>query len=310
MKFLNCILAGLLTIAQSQQLGASSLNQRQVQETQVTKTKEDAHAAIMDMYAATSSANAVRQQTTGSDIYELITTYEGGWIQDGVMFDVRAAPIAGSTASTSDENEGLVVLAFDILTPNKDEQVCVEIYTKQGTFEGHDTTQNSWTFLGSVSVLGQGKNKPTHIPIGSFDPTHIPLDATQAFYITTQNENMRYTAFKDAENKTGSVFVSENHSNQDSERGMSIEILTGVAKNYPFGESWPDRVFNGAMLYRLGNDLDMSSIFSEMSGKEVQESVAAKRGYATCDVDVAVDATVADQTTTKVNKIYSLVQLQ
>eukprot|EP00970_Alexandrium_tamarense_P008684 scaffold1657_cov182-Alexandrium_tamarense.AAC.27 len=162
-----------------------------------------------------------RLRIGAEDLNELATTYEGGWIQDGVMFDVRTViptSDANSTAATP-PSEGIVVLGLDILTPVVNEPLCVEIYSKDGGFEGFDSQSSAWTFLGSVSVVGQGKDTPTRIPIGSFDP------------------------------------------------------------------HWPDRMFNGAIVYSSGSNVDLDSILDETQAAEAN---AAKRGYVTCDAEVIV----------------------
>ena len=304
-KYFMTLLVGFLILTPVTSLQHRRLDAKAAKEndSQTDEREGDATAAVGFPRLAEISGEVrgietisfLRQQSLGSGVYELVTTYEGGWIQDGVMFDVRTIPIydGDNTVNLADwNNRGIVVLGFDILTPLLDEPVCIEIYTKEGTFEGHDTQSSSWKFLGSVSVEGQGKNRPTHIPVGSFDPTHIPMNSTRAFYITTQNESLRYTAFNDDKHRTGIVFASGTHQfgMTDSAKnnlvgsGMSVEILTGIAKNYPFAESWPDRVFNGAILYRLGQDLELSTVFNEMNETQVQESENAKKGYYTCDV--------------------------
>lgn len=224
-----------------------------------------------------------RLRIGAEDLNELATTYEGGWIQDGVMFDVRTViptSDANSTAATP-PSEGIVVLGLDILTPVVNEPLCVEIYSKDGGFEGFDSQSSAWTFLGSVSVVGQGKDTPTRIPIGSFDPQYIAPDSTRAYYVTTQDENLRYTAYSDNTTTTGTVFVSS----EADANGMTVEVLTGVAKNYPFAQSWPDRMFNGAIVYSSGSNVDLDSILDETQAAEAN---AAKRGYVTCDAEVIV----------------------
>lgn len=234
--------------------------------------------------------------TTGQDLYELITTYDGGWKQDGVMFDVQTVR-TNSTDAAGTTPDGITVVGMNILTPTT-ESFCVELYTKAGTFSEGAMDAASWTLLGSFTLVGQGPDTPTEIPLGSFDPVVIGLEETQAFYVTTQNENIRYTALDSAEYVTGDVYASsvshfigtsaENAGPgglprstrllQSTTDGLSVQILTGVAKNYPFAESWPDRVFNGALMYTVGTD----SILALSQG-QLDEAMSVKRGAVTCD---------------------------
>lgn len=209
------------------------------------------------------------------DVYELSTTYEGGWVQDGIMFDVR---ITNST-------EGISILGLDILTPAAFQTLCVEIYSRMGSYEGYDNMASSWDFLGSVEVIGLGKDTPTIIPLGSFDPVYVGPDETRAFYVTTQNENLRYTAYPSGEHLSGSVFSSS------SDAGVNVDVLVGVAKNYPFAQSWPNRMFNGAIRYAIGDNLDLESILSE---DQASSAEIVSRGKLTCDAEPVITASPTD----------------
>jgi hypothetical protein len=241
-------------------------------------------------------------RAVGQIVHELVTTYEGGWIQDGVMFDVNTVrtplDLSDAVDIATSTPDGITVFGLDILTPLR-ESLCVELYTKAGSFNDAAFDSEKWIFLGSFNLMGQGPSAPTSIPLGSFEPITIGLDQTQAFYITTQNESLRYTALDPDEYMTGDVYVSGqsqynfgstatnrggkgigNRQLQTSD-GMVVEILTGVAKNYPFAESWPHRVFNGALLYTIGKD----SSLSFLSDAQLDTAQAVKRGSVTCDVD-------------------------
>lgn len=288
--------------------------------------------------------------TAQSVVYELDTTYEGGWVQDGVMFDVVAVEtptneIAAQTTTTipTTTPNGITVHGLNVLTPLI-EPLCVELYTKEGSFSSAASNKAAWTFLGSFTLQGQGPSNPTNIPIGAFDAINIGIGSTQAFYVTTQNEKLRYTALDQDLNEgvTGEVFVSSeayynydtvvgersvdvgtvsvgdgkertsaveesstggrgrhhhHHHNHEHTRkldetdaakdendnrilqssdGLTVNILTGVAKNYPFAESWPHRVFNGALLYTIGTN-------TKAPQSEAQDAFVTKRGMVTCD---------------------------
>eukprot|EP00571_Detonula_confervacea_P008575 CAMPEP_0172316222 /NCGR_PEP_ID=MMETSP1058-20130122/27532_1 /TAXON_ID=83371 /ORGANISM="Detonula confervacea, Strain CCMP 353" /LENGTH=1060 /DNA_ID=CAMNT_0013030487 /DNA_START=50 /DNA_END=3232 /DNA_ORIENTATION=+ len=285
------------------------------------------------------------------EVHELVSTYEGGWIQDGVMFDVQTVATNSSSSSSGSTPDGITIHGLNVLTPQTD-QFCIELYTKSGSFSSSPSTPGDWTFLGSFILLGKGASAPTPIPLGAFDPITIGVGETQAFYVTTQNENLRYTALDVDKFVTGDVYASsepnydesnsvatelisvgngkENEvgglkgngggrergfaggdrgqrnrqrgqddedsdsdsdsdssnrrrlpsTESESEGGLQLQILTGVAKNYPFAESWPHRVFNGALLYTVGTDSDPS-----LTEEQRQEAWSTKRGMVTCDVE-------------------------
>ncbi|KAL3799319.1 hypothetical protein ACHAW5_001256 [Stephanodiscus triporus] len=226
------------------------------------------------------------------------------------MFDVKTVrtPLEVSDAVniTTSTPDGITVVGLNILTPLR-ESLCVELYTKAGSFDDAAFDSEQWTFLGSFSLMGQGPSAPTSIPLGSFDPIQIGLDQTQAFYVTTQNEKLRYTALDPDEYMTGDVYVTglpqydstitaTGRGGGNGKRvlqtsdGLAVEILTGVAKNYPFAESWPHRVFNGALLYTLG----MDSSTSFLSDAQLETAQAVKRGSVTCDVDAVAPEPTAN----------------
>ncbi|KAL9191032.1 hypothetical protein ACHAXT_000738 [Thalassiosira profunda] len=249
----------------------------------------------------------------------LETTYAGGWIQDGLMFDVVTSTVADAPSGSDNTvaPDGITVYGLNLLTPST-EEFCVEVYTKSGTYAEGQNNAGSWELLGSFALEGQGPNTPTIIPLGAFDPIVMGPDETRAFYVTTNNENLRYTALTDG-TVTGDVFAEDIHHATAIERsgsanpnrgkrqnelfninakkrqnngdrrlegeGIGVQILTGVAKNYPFAESWPNRVFNGALVYGLGQDPSLGFLTAEQQ----QDAWAAKRGLVTCDA-AAVDA--------------------
>lgn len=236
-------------------------------------------------------ASVLSSRAAAEEILTTTTTTAGGWIQDGVMMDVGVT--AGSNLDPSvNIPDGITVVGFDVVTPSQ-EEVCVEIYSKSGSLEGFESDETAWTFLGSVSVKGQGKDALTPIPVGSFDfgkETFIPAGETRSFYVTTQDQNLRYTAYPDGTHTTGSVFVSdtielggpavERVAAPDT---MEVNVYTGVAKDYPFGPTWKDRMFNGNILYTLGSDTNSVSLAADAK--------AAGRGKVKCDQTVSPTAT-------------------
>mmetsp|Transcript_16737 Transcript_16737/g.26076 ORF Transcript_16737/g.26076 Transcript_16737/m.26076 type:complete len:886 (-) Transcript_16737:1612-4269(-) len=221
-------------------------------------------------------------------IREITTTTAGGWIQDGVMFDVGAN--SSQVVDSADMPDGITIMGMNILT-QKEETVCVEIYSKSGSHQGFETDPLAWTFLGSVSVIGQGKDTLTPLPVRSFafgDETFVPAGEKRSFYVTTQDQAMRYTAYPNGPHTTGSLFTSQTvplgitSAERSVEPELNVNIYTGVANDYPFGAKWKDRMFNGNLLYTLGRDT--SNIPIDPAAK------AASRGKISCSKSVAPTA--------------------
>jgi len=224
-------------------------------------------------------------------LHELSTTYEGGWRQDGVMFDVRVDTVDGLDPLSGG---GISVRALDVLTP-QDETFCLEVYTRLGPYEEAASDPAGWTFLGSFDLEGQGAVTPTTLPVGAFEPLPVAVGSTRAFYVTTQNEELRYTAL--TSQSTGDVFSSSRHTDEDvavgadgtettTTSGLAVSVIVGVAKNYPFTESWPDRVFNGAVKYTLDGGGEVEAL--TLTDDERAAADAARRGLVTCDMPAEV----------------------
>ena len=180
-------------------------------------------------------------------IRKVATTLHGGLKQSGCMFDVRVPEVEDGGPS-----EGLTVIAVEMSTFLEDE-ICVEVYTKSGTYEGYenDVIQDAdgswsspkWRVLGAATVIGRGEKEPTHLPIGSLDKVFLPPGARQAFYVTMIIPEIRYTEPKYGAT-SGTLFSG-------SPLGH-LELMVGSAVAYPFEDVWPDRIFNGAIVYALG----------------------------------------------------------
>ncbi|MEE9167618.1 MAG: Ig-like domain-containing protein [Candidatus Neomarinimicrobiota bacterium] len=142
---------------------------------------------------------------------------------------------------------------FDITATNGITIICFDsnwdagtfdcrIYYKAGTHVGSETTSGAWTLSGSATgITSNGDNVATHIPITL--NLAIPAGSTYGFYITNtggaSEANMNYT------NGTGvgNVLASDS----------KIQILEGTGKEYPFGDSFAPRKFNGTVYYNMAD---------------------------------------------------------
>jgi hypothetical protein len=87
-----------------------------------------------------------------------------------------------------------------------------------------------------MTLVGRGKGERTPLPANVFDPIFAEQNSTLAFYLTLTEDEMRYTSGE---------FFSEGASNTD------MVIRKGIGRDYPFGHSFLDRVWNGAFKYVL-----------------------------------------------------------
>ncbi len=216
------------------------------------------------------------------------TTLSGGLKQAGLMFDVRVPSV-----ENGGPEEGLTVIGFEVSTLLETE-LCVEVYTKSGTHVGFesDVTENidgtwsspSWSTIGAGTTIGNGEGEPTLLPIGSTDPIFISPGETRAFYVTMLTPDMRYTEPKFGE-VTGDVFSSSSEGH--------LELLVGSAVSYAFLDNWPNRIFNGAVVYHLGGVME-TAVFGDVTANE--------RSY-TCNVFPIDNTTEADEAVPSASEI-------
>lgn len=134
------------------------------------------------------------------------TSYAGGVIDHGEMFDVKA------TATTS-------VRALSVNLPAGEHTM--RVYFHPGTFVGTEANADAWTAIGGeISVTSGGPDGPTAIPL-KIDVT-IPTGTSYAFYVTTTGATSLNAT---AGNAVGTL----------ASPAGALEIYEGVGIAYPFG---------------------------------------------------------------------------
>eukprot|EP00592_Proboscia_alata_P028718 CAMPEP_0194447672 /NCGR_PEP_ID=MMETSP0176-20130528/129142_1 /TAXON_ID=216777 /ORGANISM="Proboscia alata, Strain PI-D3" /LENGTH=684 /DNA_ID=CAMNT_0039274555 /DNA_START=965 /DNA_END=3019 /DNA_ORIENTATION=- len=157
-------------------------------------------------------------------------TFEGGNGGSGVMFDIFA-------------KKDITIQTFDIHVAVKSE-ISVEVYTKKGTFVGHEYNPASWIsqLLFSADVVGNGPKQATSLPEIYFTTVQIKAGDVQAFYVTLKTGAIVYS------NGNGSGKNDEFRSNDD----LRITEGAGLAQ-YKFAKIFSPRVFNGNVYYAVDN---------------------------------------------------------
>ena len=167
-------------------------------------------ATLLSLAAVSGSAQAT----------VLTTTYASNNGQDGNMFDV--VTLGGA----------LNLTAFDL---NLDAGTwTVEVYEKSGTWVGFDKNPGAWTLVGSGKVTSTAQDAATFFDVADFV---LAATATTGLYITATNggANMNYT------NGTGvGKIVAAN---------ADMQILEGAGKQYAFGSTFQNRIWNGGIHY-------------------------------------------------------------
>ena len=99
------------------------------------------------------------------------TSFDSSATYAGHMFDLFAK-----------ENIEIQNFAFNTW---KTDSIPIKLYMRDFSYKGHDKDISGWTLLADVTVQGNGLDKPTYFPEGSFDPILIRRNKRMAFYITT-----------------------------------------------------------------------------------------------------------------------------
>lgn len=150
---------------------------------------------------------------------ELTTMFSSNNGQAGNMFNI----IAKNT------------ITIDSFHVNATQSTLMEVWYRQGSYIGYQTTQTGWTKLGEYTVNAAGSDNATSLPVGGLT---IPAGETYGIYITyAQGTGIRYT------DGTGN---NEVYSNDD----MTLEAYHGGSR---FNLTFTPRVWNGTVFYSIGD---------------------------------------------------------
>lgn len=165
----------------------------------------------------------------------------------GFMLLIAAMALhAESLTTTFASNNGYAGNMFDIVTKNDitvtgfdvnvNTDTTIEIYGKNGTHVGSETTPGDWTLLATVPVVSAGPDNPTSLQ--DTINLSIPSGTTYAFYIvTTTGSYMDYTNGSDPYG----IYVEN----------ADLEIHEGTGLGY-FSSLNVPRVWNGTLYYTIG----------------------------------------------------------
>ncbi len=166
--------------------------------------------------------NGAIQYTMVEQPLEIKTNFFGGNQAAGNMFDVVA-------------NKDVKIVGLEVHVASKLE-LSLEIFVKSGSYIGHENRRDSWSRVANVTLVGRGTGQSTIVPVNAFAPVLVGRNSSVALYVTVKGREMRYSRGED---------FSIAASNDD------LTVSKGVGKDYPFGASYLDRVWNGALRYSI-----------------------------------------------------------
>jgi hypothetical protein len=154
----------------------------------------------------------------------LTTTYAGGKVQAGVMFDV----LAKKSISIHIMNIHTAIVGA----------VPVELYTKQGSFVDSRRDPSRWTLIALEQSVVDGKGVGSATPLGTFlSPIRVEDGNLQGIYVTLPSLHMLMS-----HGHGEGLIYSEN---------ADIAILTGRSSRYKFGRNASNIAPNASIYYHI-----------------------------------------------------------
>ena len=148
----------------------------------------------------------------------------GGIRNNGIIFEV-------------DAKRTIRITSIAIHTPLK-EAIPITIYAMSGSAAGKERDASQWSKIASGKVFGKGDGLKTNIPVSLV----IQAGRRIAFYCDTPSVfipgPIRYSP---SNIPTGAVFSEDDN----------IGIIVGYGLDPFFGESYPNRIFNGGVNYEV-----------------------------------------------------------
>ena len=177
----------------------------------------------------------------------LTTRFDGDTEQAGNMFDVMA-------------HKTVFITSFEFHIAAAEGQVVeVEVYTHSGPFMNYETDSSGWKRIAVMDILSNGPGKATSLPDVAFDPIKIERHGIRAFYVTISNGSKKEDKNEKSGGQmlygmgvgTGSLVISDDY----------LAVFEGVGVSYPFGQIYPERVWNGIVRYLPDGTAAASALF-------------------------------------------------
>lgn len=199
----------------------------------------------------------------GKILYELLPTLAPtatptaepvtAWRKNALATDLALNDSVSSFLTTFVSNNGhsgnlftieakvdIVVETFAVHTDSTNDNMALKIYTKFGDFSRLDDNPiSAWTEMADTIVQGQGEFHPTHVPSKNVRSVLVKANTRQSFYITFMGPYIKYT----------SALIDPNII-----KNNDLQFVAGAGTQYPFNYYFPNRIWNGVIYYKVGDD--------------------------------------------------------
>jgi len=155
---------------------------------------------------------------------------EDGKKAPGIMFTIDA---------TSD----IVIetLYVQTLAGQTDPAVAVEVYTKEGTYDGFESDPSSWNKVYEGFVMGLGENAMVKLEGDQFDPISIKAGTKQSIYVSV----------KAVAKKCANCLLGNKQQETVGRSSGTFTVSGGVGMMGLFEPSGKARAFTGAIVYTV-----------------------------------------------------------
>ncbi|MDY0170317.1 MAG: PEP-CTERM sorting domain-containing protein [Thermoguttaceae bacterium] len=152
--------------------------------------------------------------------YSITTLYNHTSYTGGNMFDV-----------TTFDNP-VRITSLDINSYDPYTNGTLRVYTRTGTYAGHETSAEGWTLHSVVpGIAAQPRSTPTPVDIRDL---YLPAGTTTGLYVTYESGYLSYT------NTPATTYGGP---------AEQLQLDLGVAVSYPFNERYYPRIWNGTVYY-------------------------------------------------------------
>lgn len=141
-------------------------------------------------------------------------------------------------------SDDIELTAFDVHTNRIDSEFSLKVYTtRQGSYEGKESTQSEWLLKTVASGISSGENQLSYAPIQV--PLELSANTTYGIALVMDRSHHHIYSIGDGTN--------EHFANDD------LELNLGAATSTPFGDDvLSPRIFNGSLYYNVDRSLKVN----------------------------------------------------
>jgi hypothetical protein len=185
--------------------------------------------AVTDSGAESSTSYLIESGVDSTGDGELTTLFAEDNNFAGNSFDI--------IASTD-----LTVVGFDVNLDTIVSDWTVDVWTREGTANGFETSATGWTLLGTDVVMSAGVNNPTHVDVGGL----VVAEGTTVGVIITVAE---------AVPEVGGFMYTNGGPNTYTNSEMIIITYSGLSEGFPPASVFTYRAWNGTVHYNYDMSL-------------------------------------------------------